>query len=199
MAPLRGLEGVMRRMADGDVGCELPATARRDEVGAMARAVDVFRDGIVRARAREDEAARAEVEAETRRPSDLEAMVDNFETAVGGIVAGVTAAATELRSTSQGMAGTATETASQATTVAAAEQAASNVATVAAAEELGASVEEIGRQVSAAAAAAHVAASHAHETVGLVQALSDAARRIVPLPRHGSRGLTKTSLSGRPG
>ncbi len=180
MTPLRGLEGTMRRLAAGDTEAEVPGITRRDEVGAMARAVEVFRAGLARTAGVEADAARAKVEAEARRRADLEAMADGFEAAVGGIVAGVTAAATQLQATSQGMAGTATETASQATTVAAAaEQAASNVATVAAAaEELGVSVQEIGRQVTGAVGLAHCAVSDADATALTVRELSEAAGRI---------------------
>ena len=118
MAPLRGLEAAMRRMADGETGGEVPGVARRDEVGAMARAVEVFRGAMVRAQTLEAEAARARVDAEGQRRSALLGLAGGFEAAVGGIVVGVTEAAARLRVTSEGMAGTATETATQATAVA---------------------------------------------------------------------------------
>lgn len=180
MVPLRGLEATMHRMANGDIEAKVPGTARRDEVGAMARAVEVFRAGMVRTRSLEAETVQVRIDAESQRRAALHDMADSFEAAVGSIVSGVTGAATQLKATSEGMAETATETATQAIAVAAAaEQAASNVSTVAAAtEELGTSVEEIGRQVSGAAKAASAAATEADATAGLVQALSEAAGRV---------------------
>ncbi|MGY2052990.1 methyl-accepting chemotaxis protein [Methylobacterium sp. JK268] len=180
MRPLAGLAQTMRHIAEGQVDIPVAGTARRDEIGAMARAVEVFRVGLARTRELEQEAARARSDGEARRRLALREVAERFEAAVSGIVAGVTAGATQLRATSEGMADTATETASQSTTVAAAaEQAASNVATVAAAaEELGASVEEIGRQVSGSAELARCAVGEADEAAALVGALSEAAGRI---------------------
>ncbi|KQP82753.1 chemotaxis protein [Methylobacterium sp. Leaf113] len=179
-APLRGLETTMRRMAEGDTAAAVPGMERRDEVGAMARAVDVFRVGLARTRALEAETAQVRTDGEVQRRAALQAMARDFESAVGGVMAGVTVAATQLQVTSHGMAGTATETATQATNVAAAaEQAAVNVAIVAAAaEELGTSVEEIGRQVLGAAGLAHAAVGEADATGGHVRALNEAAGRI---------------------
>jgi methyl-accepting chemotaxis protein len=77
------------------------------------------------------------------------------------------------------MTATATQTASQSTTVAAAaEEAASKVSTVAASEELGSSVQEIGRQVSSSADLARSAVAEANETPHHVKASSQAAARI---------------------
>ena len=45
--PLNGLAGVMKRLADGDTSARIPATRARDEIGAMARTVIVFRDTMI--------------------------------------------------------------------------------------------------------------------------------------------------------
>lgn len=178
--PLRTISAVTQRLAAGDAEVAIPGQARRDEIGALAGSVVVFRDNLVRARALEAETALARADAETQRRAATRAMADAFEQAVGGIVGGVSAAATELEATARSLTGSAADAAGQSGTVAsAASDAAANVNTVAAAaEELGSSVQEIGRQVLGSANLAQTAVGEADETHHLVQALTQAAARI---------------------
>nr|WP_232630088.1 methyl-accepting chemotaxis protein [Methylobacterium sp. Leaf118] len=178
--PIAAMTQTMGRLAAGDATVETPHRTRRDEIGAMAAAVQVFKDNLIRARALEAETALARAGAEAQRKAAMHAMADGFERAVSGIVDSVGTAAAQLQTTAQGMAGTAAQTADQSSTVtAAAEEAATNVQTVAAAaEELGASVQEIGRQVDGSAAMAGVAVNEAAQTATLVQDLSGAAAKI---------------------
>ena len=179
----RGIDRVVRPMqalAEGDLDVAIPLQGTRTEMGRVADAVQVFKDALLRMRALESETALARAGAEAQRKDAMRQMADTLERSVGGIVATVTAAATELQATAQSMTATATQTASQSTTVAmAAEEAASNVNTVAAAaEELGASVLEIGRQVGGSSALAQGAVAEAAQTAAVVQELSEAAARI---------------------
>ncbi len=178
--PLRTISAVTQRLAAGDAEVAIPGQERRDEIGALAGSVVVFRDNLVRARALEAETALARADAETQRRAATRAMADAFEQAVGGIVGGVSAAATELEATARSLTGSAADAAGQSGTVAsAASDAAANVKTVAAAaEELGSSVQEIGRQVSGSAELARVAVAEATNTVALVQDLSSAAAKV---------------------
>ena len=178
--PITGMTGMMGALAAGDVERPVPYRQRRDEIGAMAGAVQVFKDNLIRTRALEAETALARASAEEQRKAAMRAMADSFEAAIGGIIGTVTSAATQLQATAQSMSGTATETASQSVTVAsAAEEAAANVETVAAAaEELGTSVHEIGRQVANSSELAQMAVGEANQTAGLVQNLSSAAAKI---------------------
>jgi methyl-accepting chemotaxis protein len=179
--PLDRLVKVLQRMAQGEVEAEITEAARRDEVGAVGKAVEGIKVMVARKAAEEAEMKRRadEAAAAARRRTMVE-LADGFERAVGSIVGMVSSSATELQATAQTMTSSATETASQSTTVAAAaEQAAANVQTVAAAaEELGTSVQEIGRQVLGSANLAQAAVGEADETQHLVQALSQAATRI---------------------
>jgi methyl-accepting chemotaxis protein len=170
----------MNALAAGDTGVAIPHQGARTEIGTIAAAMQVFKEGLIRMRTLEAETATARAGAEAQRKAAMREMADGFERAVSGIVGGVTAAATELQATAQSMAGTATQTASQSTTVAgAANEAAANVNTVAAAaEQLGASVDEISRQVDGSAGLANAAESDADRTVGLVQDLAQAASKI---------------------
>ncbi|GJE66483.1 hypothetical protein LNAOJCKE_3702 [Methylorubrum aminovorans] len=175
--PIRRMTGLMSRLAEGDAGVEIPFRERREEVGAMANAVQVFKDNLIRTRALEEETALARAGAEAQRKAAMREMADSFERAVSGTVS---AAATELQATAQSMEGTASQTASQSNAAAAAaEEAAANVGTVAAAaEELGASVQEIARQVTGSTALAQKAVVEAEGTAQLVQDLSVAAAKI---------------------
>ncbi|TNC12394.1 methyl-accepting chemotaxis protein [Methylobacterium terricola] len=178
--PLGAMTGAMRRLAGGEAATAIPGAARRDELGAMAGALAVFRDNLLRTRRLEEETALARAGAEAQRRQAMREMADGFERAVGGIVGAVTAAATELQATAQVMTATATQTAGQSGGVAAAAaQAAANVGTVAAAaEELGASVQEIGRQVDGSARLAGAAVAEAGESAAQVHTLTEATARI---------------------
>ncbi|MFE1603291.1 methyl-accepting chemotaxis protein [Methylobacterium sp. ID0610] len=179
----RGIRSVvqpMQALASGNLVVNIPYQGEKTEIGVIADAVQVFKDGLIRMRALEEEAALARAGAEAQRKAAMRELADGLERAVGGIVGMVSASATELQATAQSMTATATETASQSVTVAAAaEEAASNVSTVAAAaEELGVSVQEIGRQVSGSATLAQAAAGEAEQTAAHVQELSAAVARI---------------------
>lgn len=180
LRPVRAMTAFMTGLAAGDLTREVPGTQRRDEIGTMAAAVQVFKDGLIRMKALEAETAQARLAAEEQRKAGMRQMADGFEAAVGGIIGLVSLSSTKLQATAQTLTVTATETACQSTTVAAAaEEAASNVNTVAAAtEELGSSVQEIGRQVAGSAELAQRAVHEADQTGTLVQELSAAVSRI---------------------
>ncbi|WP_232631619.1 methyl-accepting chemotaxis protein [Methylobacterium sp. Leaf118] len=175
--PMRRMTALMGRLAQGDATTEIPYQERRDEIGAIAGAVQVFKENLIRTRVLEEETALARASAEEQRKAGMRQMAESFEQAVGGIVS---SSATELQATARSMSDTAGATAQQSNAAAAAaEEAATNVETVAAAaEELGASVLEIGRQVAGSTDLAQRAASEADQTAALVQTLSGAVARI---------------------
>jgi methyl-accepting chemotaxis protein len=178
--PITRITGAMQAVAGGNLGAEIPYSSSRNEIGAMASALSVFRDNLQETERLREQQKTRELAAEELRRQGMHQMADGFESAVSGIITMVTSAATELQATAQSMSGTANETANQSTAVAAAaEEAASNVSTVAAAaEELGSSVHEIGRQVDGSAQLAQLAVVEAERTVSLVQDLSTAATKI---------------------
>ena len=179
--PIRQLVEALRRMARGDADARIAGRERRDEVGAVGRAVEDIRALVARKAAEEAERrAIAEGAAAAERQRTLHDLADGFEAAVGGIIATVSASAGALQETAGTLNATASRTTEQSVTVAAAaEEAASNVGTVAAAaEELGSSVQEIGRQIDGSAGLARRAVAEAAETAALVRELSTAAQRI---------------------
>ncbi|MET7242260.1 HAMP domain-containing methyl-accepting chemotaxis protein [Methylobacterium sp. EM32] len=178
--PLTGMAQAIGRVAQGDLDVAIPGAGRRDEIGAMADAVAVFKDSLIRNRALEAEASTTRAGAEARRRADLHRIAEQFEGAVSAVVGGVAQAAGEMQASAQTMAATATRTADHSHAVAAtAGHTAANVHTVAAAaEELGSSIAEISRQVDGSADLVRVAAAEAAQTVSLVQDLSGAAARV---------------------
>ncbi len=176
--PLARMTGMMRRLADGDLTAEVPDCNRRDEIGAMASAVQVFKDAMVAAKL---EAEQAEDRgARERRAVRLAGIVSAFQAQVSGLASQLSSSSTELEVTAQSMTATAGQTNSQAGTVAsAAEEASAGVQTVAAAaEELAASVQEIGRQVAQSARMSGKAVDDARRTDVTVRALAEGAQKI---------------------
>jgi methyl-accepting chemotaxis protein len=177
--PIMAITSTMCRLAEGDLSVEVPARGRTDEVGDMARAVEVFKqNGIKAARlAAEKDKERA---AKEQRAQLLDTLTRAFEAKTAELVGQVSAGATELQATAQAMTGSASQATQQATNVAAAaEQASANVQTVAAAaEELASSVGEISRQVAQSAKIAAKAKEDAERTDSVVQELAEGAQRI---------------------
>ncbi len=177
--PTMTLTGVMGRLADGERSLSIAGTDRRDELGAMARAVVVFRDGLVRADELAAETARKH-EADAQRATRLASLTGDFDRDVAMLLEGVAAAAVELQGTADGLTGTAERAADRSTaTATAAAQASGNVETVAAAtEELTSSIGEIGRLVTEAASLAADAVSDAETSNAEVAALDQSAQTI---------------------
>jgi methyl-accepting chemotaxis protein len=180
---LRAIDVITRRMAtlaQGDHAAPIVGAERRDEVGAMAKALAVFRDGMIETeRLRADqESNRLKTEAERR--AAMLALAHRFEQSVGGVVSAVTASADELQVTAQSMTAIAEETARQSQTVAnASEEMTQNVQTVASAtEELSASIGEITGQMSESTRIVGQAVTQAADTNGKVKSLAEAAQKI---------------------
>jgi methyl-accepting chemotaxis protein len=173
------LSGRMTTLADGDTETAIDFATDGDEIGDMARAVQVFRDNAIE----KDRLVGLEAEAQAKREERnklVEQLTRDFEQTATGVLETVASASAELQTTAESMASTADETSRQATAVAAgAEQASANVQTVAsAAEEMTSSIGEIAQQVTKAASIAETAVAEAQETSGKIQGLSDASQKI---------------------
>ena len=173
--PVKAMTSAMGRLAGGDKTVDIPARERSDEIGAMAAAVQVFKDNAIRMEQLTAEQEEQKRRAEAERRAALHQMADNFEGQVGGVVNAVTAAAVQLQAASRQMAANATETSAQATTVAsAAEQASTNVQTVASAsEELAASINEIAAQMERSQSVAQRADEQARSSEAVIQQLAE--------------------------
>ena len=178
-APLGRLRGYMEQLAAHDLHGTVPSADRRDEIGGMARAVQVFKnvmiasDQVAIEQAREQKAKQAGVVR-------LFGLVAGFEVQVSGMVKTLSSASLELETTAQAMTGNADRTTGQANAVVkASEEAGVGVRTVAAAaEQLAASVAEIARQVHQSSRMSGEAVEEARRADRIVCALADGAKKI---------------------
>ncbi|MCP1337315.1 methyl-accepting chemotaxis protein [Futiania mangrovi] len=180
IGPLAQITRAMGRLAGGDLDRAIPGLERTDEIGAMARAVAVFRDN-----AREVQRLAAEREdmkrrAEAARKEELGALADQLDQTVSGVVETVAAAAAQFQALAGALAHNVERTNGRATNVAtASEQASANVQTVAAAaEQLASSLGEISRQVTQSNSVATRATAQATDTNATVLGLNQAAEKI---------------------
>jgi len=177
--PIRGMTGAMSRLAQHDLTTEIVGVGRKDEVGQMASAVQVFKTSMI-----ETDRLKAEQEEAQRVTAARSALVDQltraFDTKVQGVVQTVASQASQMQSSAQSMSATAEESTKQAGAVAAAsEESAANVQTVAsAAEELSSSIAEISRQVSHSSQIAATAVTEAAKANEMVQGLLSASQKI---------------------
>jgi len=178
--PMRDMTAVMKRLADGDLETSIPALNRGDEVGAMARAVHVFKEHMIQVEELRSEQIASKERAEDERKAVVQRLAGEFELAVGQIVDTVSASSSQLESSANGLAATAGRTQQLTVSVgAASEQASANVQSVAsAAEQMSSSVNEISRQVHEASHIAAEAVGQIEDTNERVGELSQAAAKI---------------------
>jgi methyl-accepting chemotaxis protein len=177
--PIVAMTKAMLALARGDKETKIPAIGRRDEVGEMADAVQIFKDNAIEAD-RLAEEQRHEQAARDERGKLIENLCKSFDVTSTEAVQSVSQAAKEMQSSSQSMTTTAEQTTNQTEAVAvASEEASANVQMVAsAAEELSSSISEISRQVANASQIAGAAVEEAGETNAKIQGLAQAAQKI---------------------
>jgi methyl-accepting chemotaxis protein len=178
--PVSNLKATMEQLAGGKLEQDVPHTALRDEVGAMARAVALFRDSMRDRRRLRAEQEETRAASEASHKAALVQMTDTFETQVGVVVGQLSAASTALEATARSMSDTAGQTAGDASaSAAAADEANAGVGSVAAAaEELASSIAEISRQVAQSSRMTGKAVDDARRTDTIVRALADGAQKI---------------------
>ena len=177
--PIVDLTATMSRLASGDVSDNISGSERDDEIGAMAAAVQVFKDNMIKADRLAVEKD-ADNEVKMRRARALDELTRAFETKVSELVGGLSSASSVMEETAQSMSSTASATNRQAGVVAAAsEQTSANVQMVASAtEELTSSVAEIGRQVAQSTEIAARAVESARRSGDTARSLADGAQKI---------------------
>jgi methyl-accepting chemotaxis protein len=165
-------------MRDGNFAIAIPHVGRHDEIGAMARATEGFRENFVRAQQIESE--RKNAEAAAQRQALMSKVAGEFEAAVGKIVGTVSSASGELESAASTLSKNAdTAQGLSAKVAAASDEASTNVQAVASASnEMTASVNEISRRVQDSSKIANEAVKQAEKTDARIAELSQAAQRI---------------------
>ena len=180
VSPLRQTCAAMDELAKGNLAVDVPFVDRTNEIGRIARSLQVFKDHLVETtRLRSQQEEMKTRSAEDRR-AVMARIADDFERSIGGVIRGTTTAADELQDQASSMSTIAVGTTDQSAKVAAAaEQTASNVQTVAAsAEELSTSIQEIARQVTQSSSIAQSAVGQASRTEAMVGRLVEASQKI---------------------
>ncbi len=180
VGPLTSMTRAMGTLAGGDLAVEIPSRGKADEIGDMAKAIQVFKDNMIDTERMRHEQTEIEARQAEDRKKDMVRLADQFEQAVGEIVDTVSSASNELEASAGTLTTTATRAQDLSTEVASASQeATANVQAVASAtEELSSSVSEIARQVQESARIASEAVGQATKTNARVSELSKAAARI---------------------
>jgi methyl-accepting chemotaxis protein len=177
--PLSIITSTIKQVAEGAENVEVPHTDRADEIGALARAIQIFKEAMdhnrnLNSRVSSDSKAREE------RTRHIETSVEEFRVAIGAVLRAVTDNASNMRNTAQSITRVTADAQGRAVAAAGAtEQASSNVSTVAsAAEELSASVQEIGRQVRQSASAVEQTGQRTEKSISEIESLAAATQRI---------------------
>ncbi|MBT5161520.1 MAG: HAMP domain-containing protein [Alphaproteobacteria bacterium] len=195
--PLKGMTEVMGALAEGLVDVDVPDTSRSDEIGAIARAVQVFKDNAIdkiRLEAQEHEAAEERQKSEEaehqrsakenaerqQRQERMAELTSGFGATVEEILDFVATSSTEMESSARSMVEMADQSKTESSNVAtSAEEATSSVQTVSsAAEELSTSISEISRQVTHSSDISGKAVEAANNTNQTIRELAEAAQRI---------------------
>lgn len=180
VAPLARTTALMDDVAKGNIDVIVDDLDRRDCVGHLRAALQVFIQNAQEVRRLEISSKDKEKEAEAAKRATMSALADSFEASIAQVVDTVSSAATELEASSETLSKTAQDTSAHSESVSrTADLSASNVQTVASAsEEMSASISEIANQVQTAARIAREAEQKASETNSTVVALSEAAAKI---------------------
>ncbi len=186
VTPVKAMTAAMHRLSEGDLEVNVPATGRRDEIGRMAAAMQIFKDNAQEAERLRQEAAEREVAQAEEKRRAMNALADSFETSVRGIVESLGRAASEMQTSARALTQTADDSRNQASAVASAtQQAAANVQTVAAAaEQMTAAIQAIAKTVEQSNTSAGRAVDQTQETTQAIQELAakaDSIGRVVGL------------------
>jgi methyl-accepting chemotaxis protein len=194
--PLTAITAVMNRLSSGDTDVAIPGGDRKDELGTMAVAVDVFRRSMIEAGTMREAQEAAKQHSELEKKALQRQMADRFEADVKSVVGAVAKATQEMQRVAGEITASVNGTSERAAAAAAASgEASASVSTVAAAtEELASSVAEIGRQVTHSSGVADAAVAKAGQTTEMVAGLTAAGEKIGDVLRLIGAIASQTNL-----
>ncbi len=180
VAPLDRTCAVMDELTKGNLAFEVPYTGRKNEIGRMARSLQIFKDHLAESERARSEQEQSKQQAAEERRTVLARIADEFERSIGGVIQTTASAAGELQTSAQSMSSIVSGTSDQSSKVAAAaEQTAKNVQMVSAsAEQLSSSIQEIAKQVTQSSSIAQNAVGQATRTEAMVDRLVHASQKI---------------------
>jgi len=178
--PLKAVTESLTGLAEGRTDIEVRHSGRHDEIGAIARTIDVFKNNRIERRQLEAERTNAEKLAMERRKADLNQFVEDFRGKIGGIIERVLNSSGQFEKDAQQLSITAHSTAEMSGQSAnASRQASEHVRNAAAASnELSQSIVEISRRVQESNGVAADAVKQANATDERMAELSAAGDRI---------------------
>ncbi len=178
--PILTLAGTTQRIAEGDLQVKVSGAERSDEIGLLAKAVLVLRDGQTARVALEAEQDALKQQAEQSRLKAMEEMAQRLETEVHNVMEALQSSVSTVDVQSGDMSTTMDRNASLVTSVAGAtDQASSNVQAVAAAsEQMTASIQEISSQVGRASSITRSAVEEIDRASGTVGSVVDSAKSV---------------------
>ncbi|MEJ0019807.1 MAG: HAMP domain-containing methyl-accepting chemotaxis protein [Acetobacteraceae bacterium] len=177
--PVRVLTMAMNRLSQGELTIEVPHQTRGDEFGAMAKALQVFKQGAIEKRDLDATVVGA-AEKQAQHAAILKHLTDDFRATAESLADALATAAKSMEDAAASMTDIAARTDHQSAEVATASQETSqNMQTVSAAtEQLFASTREIGRQVTQASSIARQASDNAESTDTTMRSLVTGAQKI---------------------
>lgn len=178
--PLKSITKAMQILSSGDTNVVVPAMERRDEIGEMARSLDIFKNNAIRVQELNEQQKQAEAEAAATRRAEMIRLADHFESTVQAVVAGLQQEASTMQGAAHTMNTNAGKSRNQLVSVSSSsEQATANVQAVAAAtEEMSSSIETIEQQVVSSSTIASEAVERTTKTRQTVDELLAVSRRI---------------------
>ncbi|MEK7800982.1 MAG: methyl-accepting chemotaxis protein [Pseudomonadota bacterium] len=182
--PIKALMTTMERLANKDFTVDVPFLSRGDELGGMARAVEVFKENGKAVEKLEAAQEAQKLQAERDKKEAMHQLANDFDMRTSSVIKSLAAAATEMQATAAQMTAASGNTTHASQIVAsAATEADNNVQTVASAtEELTSSSNEIARQISSVAEKSTRASAEAESTsiqVGELNTLADSIGEVV--------------------
>ncbi|WP_226699274.1 methyl-accepting chemotaxis protein [Qipengyuania gaetbuli] len=174
--PLKAVADGMKELAAGGRDVEVSGVGRNDEIGDLARALEVF----LKSGHKLDELFAGRKESSERRKREIDLLARSFEHEIGEVVSAVASASTQLNETAAAMAKAAEHASGQAAQVSGAmEQASTGVtAAAAASDEFAMSIGEISRQASHSAELARKAADDAEDADQTISTLASSAEQV---------------------
>jgi methyl-accepting chemotaxis protein/CHASE3 domain sensor protein len=178
--PVRVLTGAMESLAAGDLSASVEGTGRHDEIGAMARAVEVFKKNAEEVRQLQADKAEREERARREQREVRRGLAERMREALGSMVDTVTEASARLEDSAQSLSASSSQTVQQAEAVS---EAARHTlerleAVLAAAENLSLSAGEIGRSTVESSDIAREAVAEMSRTDETMKALAGSADSI---------------------
>jgi len=194
--PITAITHVMRRLAKQDLSVEIFGTNRRDEIGSMAQAVEVFKQNAVERLRLEGEQKTQETRAVEVRHAALTNMAVRIETESGAAMESVNAQTTAIAATAVEMNASSMRTgeAAQSATLAAGQVLANAQTVASAAEQLSASIREISGQMNLSTTVVGRAVVAGGEARATIEALNTQVGRIGDVANMISDIAAKTNL-----